>query len=193
VLFALPILHERVSRNGVYALTLAAVGLALVLTPIDIAHGLVSKALAVAGAVIWAASSVYAKAVNARDGTDLLLLTMWQMFYGSLPLVAVAALVPLHHVAFTPVFILAMLYIAVLGTGVAWLIWMFLLNRLPAGVVGIASLLTPVVGVLAAWLQLGERPGTLELFGMVCIVAALIINLIPASAPAVRTAPAIRN
>jgi drug/metabolite transporter (DMT)-like permease len=187
VLLAWPILHERVSRNSAVALVLAAAGLAFVLSPLDVAHGLVSKALAVAGAVIWAASSVYAKLVNARDGADLLALTMWQMLFGSIPLVAVAALIPAHHIVLTPAFILAIAYIAIPATGLAWLLWMFLLNRLPAGVVGVASLLTPVIGVLAAWLQLGERPGVLELIGMACIVAALFVNLMPA-----RTAPARR-
>lgn len=33
----------------------------------------------------------------------------------------------------------------------------------------------PVVGVLAAWIQLGERPGALEAVGMGLIVAALAI------------------
>jgi drug/metabolite transporter (DMT)-like permease len=188
VLIAWPVLHERVSRYGVIALVLAAAGLALVLTPFDITHGLVSKGFAVAGAVIWAASSVYAKLVNARDGTDLLALTMWQMLFGSVPLVAVAALVPVHHLALTPAFLLAMAYIALPGTGLAWLLWMFLLHRLPAGVVGVASLLTPVIGVLAAWLQLGERPGSLELVGMACIVAALFLNVMPARGAALQTA-----
>jgi drug/metabolite transporter (DMT)-like permease len=188
VLLAWPVLHERVSRNGVIALVLAAAGLAFVVWPLDVGHGLLSTGLSIAGAVIWAASSVYAKLVNARDGTDLLALTMWQMLFGSVPLVAVAALVPVHRVVLTPAFILAIGYIALLGTGLAWLVWMFLLNRLPAGIVGIASLLTPVIGVLAAWLQLGERPGPLELTGMACIVTALVINLTPtrAAAPAVR-------
>jgi drug/metabolite transporter (DMT)-like permease len=193
VLLAWPILHERVSRNGVAALLLAAAGLGLVLWPLDLTHGLVSKGLAVAGAIIWAASSVYAKLVNARDGTDLLALTMWQMFFGSVPLIAVALLVPVHHVTLTLAFILAIAYIALPGTGLAWLLWMFLLNRLPAGVVGVASLLTPVIGVLAASLQLGERPGLLELLGMGCIVAALLVNLIPAGAQATRTAKAVAD
>ena len=32
----------------------------------------------------------------------------------------------------------------------------------------------PVVGVLASWLQLGERPGSLEIVGMVLIAVALV-------------------
>jgi len=44
--------------------------------------------------------------------------------------------------------------------------------------------LTPVIGVLAAWLQFGERPGTFEIIGMACIVTALVVNTIPAQVPA---------
>jgi drug/metabolite transporter (DMT)-like permease len=190
VLLAWPILHERVSRNGFIALVLAAIGVAFVVSPLDVTRGLLSKGLSIVGAVIWAASSVYAKLVNARDGTNLLALTAWQMFFGSLPLVVVAALVPVHHVALTPAFLLAIAYIAIPATGLAWLLWMFLLDRLPAGIVGVASLLTPVVGVLAAWLQLGERPGTLELIGMLCIVTALFFNLAPTRTPAAGLAKA---
>ncbi len=37
------------------------------------------------------------------------------------------------------------------------------------------SLAIPVVGVLAAWLQLGEKPGLLEGAGMLLIGSALLI------------------
>lgn len=40
-------------------------------------------------------------------------------------------------------------------------------------------LATPVVGVLAAWAQLNERPELLESVGMFLIVMALILNSIP--------------
>ena len=192
VLLAWPALHEHVSRSGWIALALAAAGLALVLTPLDLAHGFVSKALALTCAVVWAASAVYAKRLRARHDIDLLALTTWQMFYGSLVLVALSGVVP-HHVHLTRSFVLAMLYVAVPGTGLAWLLWMFMLSRLTAGVAGISSLLTPVIGVLSAWLQLGERPGTLEIIGMCCIVVALVINLVPAGITPVRAAAAIAD
>jgi drug/metabolite transporter (DMT)-like permease len=65
------------------------------------------------------------------------------------------------------------------GTALAWLLWMFILSRLPAAVAGVASLLTPVIGVLSAWLQLGERPGALEVVGIAFVVAALVFNMLP--------------
>jgi drug/metabolite transporter (DMT)-like permease len=178
VLMAWPLLHERVSRSAWIALALAAAGLALVLAPLDLAAGLTSKALAVGSAIVWAASAVYGKLLRAKHTVDLLALVAWQMLYGTVPLLAALAFVH-GHVNPTPGFLLAVAYIAIPGTALAWLLWMFILSRLPAGVAGVASLLTPVIGVLSAWLQLGERPGALELVGIACIVAALLVNVLP--------------
>ncbi len=179
VLLAWPILHERVTRWGLAALALAAVGLALVLSPIDLGAKLPGEALAIGGAIAWAVSAVYGKVLRMRYTIDLLALTAWQMLWGSIPLVTIAAFLPHHAIHVTLPFILALAYIAIPGTGLAWLLWMFVLSRLKAGVAGVASLLTPVVGVASAWIQLGERPSSLELLGLACIVVALILNLIP--------------
>jgi len=38
-----------------------------------------------------------------------------------------------------------------------------------------ASMLAPVIGVLAAWIQLNEVPNRMELIGMVLIALSLVI------------------
>ena len=48
------------------------------------------------------------------------------------------------------------------------------LQRLPAGIASMASMLAPVIGVGAAWIQLGERPSHIELMGMLLIALALV-------------------
>jgi drug/metabolite transporter (DMT)-like permease len=184
VLLAWPFLHERVTRFGWIALALAAIGIACILTPLDFSNGLLGKVLAVLGAISWAISAIYAKRLRRRHKVELLSLTAWQMTFGMIPLALIALVIPSHHVALTPSFIEAILYIGLPGTGLAWLLWLFILHRLSAGTAGIASLLTPVMGVAFAWLQLGERPGLLELVGIACIVAALVINTLAPVAPA---------
>jgi drug/metabolite transporter (DMT)-like permease len=47
----------------------------------------------------------------------------------------------------------------------------------------LGTLATPVVGVLAAWIQLGETPTFLEAAGMVLIIGALVLNSIQAIKP----------
>jgi drug/metabolite transporter (DMT)-like permease len=56
----------------------------------------------------------------------------------------------------------------------AWLLWLYALQILPAGVASMTSMLAPVIGVVAAWIQLGEVPNMAELIGMVLISFALV-------------------
>ncbi|MGB8264989.1 MAG: EamA family transporter [Candidatus Velthaea sp.] len=178
VAFASVALHERLSRRLAIVLGCAAVGLGFVLVPLDVHAGLVPKALAILSAICWAASVVWAKLLRARFSVDTLTLTTWQLFYGAIPLALVMLAVPQHRLAFTPAFAAAMFYLVVLGA-LAWLLWMFILSRLSAATAGISSLLVPVVGVLAAWAQLGEVPSATEWVGIAFICAALGLNLAP--------------
>lgn len=179
-LLAWPFLHERLTRFGWVALALAAIGIACILTPFDFSSDLIGKMLAVLGAISWAVSAIYAKRLRARHNVELLSLTAWQMTFGMIPLALIALVIPQHHVELSSGFIASILYMGLPGTGLAWLLWLFILHRLRAGTAGIASLLTPVFSVFFAWLQLGERPGTFELAGIACIVAALILHSVTA-------------
>ena len=70
---------------------------------------------------------------------------------------------------------LTIIYSIFLSGSLAWVLWMYALQRLPAGVASMASMLAPVIGVASAWLQLGERPSHIELIGMFFIALALVI------------------
>jgi drug/metabolite transporter (DMT)-like permease len=180
-LLAWPFLGERIAGLRWVALGLAAAGLALVVTPLD-RHAFVSDGLAVAAGISWAASAVYAKRFRARHDVELLSLTAWQLLWGTLPLVVLMLVLP-AHIRWTPSFLAAMAFISVGGGALGWFLWMFILSRLPAGVAGIASLATPVVGVLSAALQLHEIPSRTELAGMALILIALIVNALPVAQP----------
>ena len=54
-----------------------------------------------------------------------------------------------------------------------WALWLFALRALPAGAAGMGTLAVPVVGVVAAWVQLGEQPTPVEAAGMALIIAGL--------------------
>jgi drug/metabolite transporter (DMT)-like permease len=57
------------------------------------------------------------------------------------------------------------------------------LSRLPAGIAGLGTLAAPVVGVLAARMQLGEEPTFVEAIGMSMIIGALVLNTVQALTP----------
>ena len=59
-------------------------------------------------------------------------------------------------------FIGALIYNGVGGMAIATLLWLYILQRLPATISGLNALAVPIVGVIAAWIQLGERPSPAE-------------------------------
>jgi len=180
-LFAWPFLGERIAGLRWVALGLAAAGLALVVVPLN-AHSFAADGLAVAAGISWGASAVWAKRLRKRYRVELLSLTAWQLLWGTLPLIVLMLVIP-GHVRFTASFLAAMAFISIGGAALGWFLWMYILSRLPAGVAGIASLATPVVGVIAAAIQLHEIPSVTELVGMVLILGALIVNALPATSP----------
>ena len=132
-------------------------------------------ALGIGAALSWAGSAVVAKLLRNRHEVDLLSLTAWQVLLGSLPLVVIAAVTANRPPVWSGSFVAALLYQVVLATALAYYLWLFVLDVLPAGLAGLGTLMTPVIGVAAAWLQLGERPGIWEGLGMLLIIAALAV------------------
>ncbi|MHB1239257.1 MAG: EamA family transporter, partial [Gammaproteobacteria bacterium] len=69
----------------------------------------------------------------------------------------------------------ALAYNAIFATALAWLLWLYALDRLPAGIAGMGTLAVPMVGISSAWLQLGERPAPAEAAGMALIFVGLAV------------------
>lgn len=53
------------------------------------------------------------------------------------------------------------------------MIWMYILDVLPAGTASLSTLAIPVITVVGAALQLGEHPDLHEIQGMLLVAAAL--------------------
>jgi drug/metabolite transporter (DMT)-like permease len=174
LLMAWVALGEKLKGFQWIAVGLALVGLIFILAPWRL-EGKLSDFLAVGGAIFWAASAVYAKILRRRHEVDLLSLTAWQMLLGSIPLIAIAAATWSSPPEWTGTFIVALIYVTILGNSVAWILWLYILSSLRAGTAGLATLLTPVVGISSAWIQLGERPDSIEGLGMIAIVGALLL------------------
>lgn len=180
LLFAWVFLQERIRRLQWFAIGLSVVGLLFILEPLNMQGTIASKLLAMLAGVSWAAGSIVAKKLREKVELDLLSLTAWQTVFGAIPLVVIALLVPSQPIVWSAPFIGALIYNVIPGTAIAMLLWLFVLNRLSAGTAGLGMLMTPVVGVLAAWLQLGEQPGLAEAIGMVLILTALVLNSLQA-------------
>ena len=156
------------------AVALAFAGLVLVVRPWDIG-GALSGILAGAAGLAWAGGALLVKLLQRRAQVDALSLTTWQMAFGAVPLIAIAVVTQSGWPDWTGAFVLCLAYSALLSNALCWGLWIFALRALPAGAAAMGTLAVPVVGVVASWIQLGERPTVVEAAGMTLIIAALAL------------------
>jgi drug/metabolite transporter (DMT)-like permease len=172
------LLGDRPGPRQWLSLGIAALGLLFVLEPWHGLGGAGSAALAVGGGLCWAFGTVLTKRLFQRGGISALSLTTWQMAVGALALAPLALLTHETPITWSNALVGALAYNAVLASGAAWLLWSWVVERLPANVVGLSSLAVPIAGIALAWALLGERPSPAEWIGIVLIAAALaIVNL----------------
>jgi drug/metabolite transporter (DMT)-like permease len=176
LLLAWPLLGERIRGMQWLAVLLALGGLMFILQPWHLHGSLMSMALAVLAGVSWALSVVYHKRLTQRvPDLDLLSFTTWQMLFGSIPIVLFALGDLDKPIDWNLAYIGAVLFSVVLANALGWMAWLYALQRLPAGVASMTSMLIPVIAVLSAWLQLGEQPTMAEAVGMALIIGALLV------------------
>jgi len=91
----------------------------------------------------------------------------WQLLIGCVPMVAFGLLFEKpRFAALSPVSWAMMGYMTAVPMGVCYLSWFAALRRLPPATASVATLLTPVIGVTAAALALGEPLGTQQFIAM---------------------------
>ena len=175
LLFGAWFLGEKVRGLQWLAVLLAAIGVVFLIAPWQSGYANVSSLTSLLAGLVWGASIIIAKRIPQSKPGALLSITAWQMLIGSVPLALLAWYVPEQDIDWTAGFIIALAYNAVLGSALAWLLWLYALRILPAGVAGLASLGAPAVSVLAAWIQLHETPTLPDALGMLLIFAALTV------------------
>jgi len=175
LIFAWPILSEKIVGLNWLPVIMAFTGLIFLLEPWSLKSTLLSETLAILAGVFWAFGAIIIKLMQKRPGFDIVSVTAWQLVYGSVPLVIVAWLIPQQPVQWTPYLVAGVFYNVVLVCAFAFLLWTFIMKRLPAGVAGMSTLAVPVIGILSSMAELGERPDAWEGLGMVLVIAALAL------------------
>jgi drug/metabolite transporter (DMT)-like permease len=175
VLFAAWFLGERIYSLQWLALGLAGLGLVGIISPWEASFTLASTLFALAAGLWWGISVVIAKRLKLNNMPELLNVSAWQMLIGGILLGVLACFVPGKPTTWNVPFLWALAYNAIPASALAWLLWLYALQKLPAGVSSLSSLAVPVVSIALAWLILGEVPTLGETAGILLILSSLAV------------------
>jgi drug/metabolite transporter (DMT)-like permease len=187
------LIHERLTPRKLLGFAIASVGAALVIIggqqagAEPSADRLLGDLMELGAATGWAASLVVGATVVRTEtvlgyvtlmvliGTAMLLpLGAWQQGYRDVPSWSIETW-------------LAAGFLGVFSTAVAYVLFLWAVRRLGAGLAAMVSYLTPVGTLLLAFVILGERPLLLQLVGGAVIVIG--VRVAAYRSPGVRAAP----
>ena len=185
LLLAAPLLGERAKPWQWWGLLLAFGGL----MTIGLAHGegpgqmtLAGFVLTLGAAFMWAVSNLVARRAAQVGAYAPFSFIVWSSVVPIVPFFALAVWtdgssgVVAQLQAIDGTALLAVGYLAILATLLAYTLWTQLLQRHAAGRVTPFSLLVPVVGLWAAYAFLGETPAPLQWAGTAAVLCGLVVN-----------------
>jgi probable blue pigment (indigoidine) exporter len=127
-----------------------------------------------AAAASMAAGIVLTKRWGRPGGVGLLSFTGWQLAAGGLLLVPLAVLGEGSLPRFDAAAVGGYLWLAVVGTLLAYVLWFQGVGRLPVAAVSFLALLSPVVATLLGWLLLDQPLTALQAAGFVLAMASIV-------------------
>ena len=169
-------LGERLSTRAVLGLGVGFLGVVAVMAgKVQLAgeFPLLGYTYALGGAVAWTLGTVYFRARQAK--IDLLWATALQSLYGAVPLLALALI--LERPALTPSFELVWTaaFNGLGSSGIAYVIWFYLLRHRPAGEVSSYIFMVPFFAVLFGALILGEQLGIISILGGALVLVGIAL------------------
>jgi probable blue pigment (indigoidine) exporter len=169
------LLTERVALRTVLAAVAGAGGVALAvltasarLDPVGLLAGLGGTASMALGLVLtkrWG-----------RPEASLLTTTGWQLTAGGLLLAPLALGVEGLPATLTGANVAGYAYLTVVGTALAYTVWFWGLERLPAARVSLLGLLSPLVATAVGWAALGQSLTPVQVLGMVLAFGAVLFG-----------------
>lgn len=169
---AWPVIGERptVIRIGAAVVGVAGVTLLVLRAPGSIDS--IGLAAAFGSVLVSAAGFVLIK--RWEPPTDMITLVSWQLVVAGLVLTPVALLVEGPPPPIDLPAALGFIWIAGVGTGVAYVCWFRGLRGMPAAAVSLIGLINPVVGTVLGVIIMHEAFGALQAAGMVLVAVGVL-------------------
>jgi drug/metabolite transporter (DMT)-like permease len=177
---------DRVSVRSVAAVLVGFAGVALLVRPGEQSGdaGVIGLLACVGAAVMWASGSFASPRLSLPR--DPLVSVGWQMLLGGIAITVVGLIAgeggDVHADAFSLRSILALAYLVVFGSWVAYTAYAWLLQNAPISRVATYAYVNPVVAIVLGWLVLDELVTGTTIVGAAIIVAsvALVVRTEPA-------------
>ena len=189
LIFSVLILQQRTQITQWLGLMIAVMGLALIAygknagTPVGMQMTSLGLVLNLLGAASWAIGNVVVSAMH-RAGIqpEPFGLVIWSSLIPIVPFLLISGLFERHVYpdwqAISWHSIVSALYLAWAATLLGYGLWSRLLSQYEPNWVAPFTLLVPVVGLLTAWLVLGERLNQWQLWGSACLLIGLAVNVL---------------
>jgi len=137
---------------------------------------IISLIVLLIGTLSWATGSLYAKYRKIQGST--LVKVAIQMTAAGIAFLLMAFFFESQDPragSMTWTSMLALMYLIVFGSMIAYMAYMWLLSVRPASLVGTYAYVNPVVAVLLGWMVAGEKIGSQQIIGLAVILCGLFI------------------
>jgi probable blue pigment (indigoidine) exporter len=168
---SVPLANRRPTQVELAVGAIAAVGVAMVVVRPGADIDPVGVVAAIAANVSFAAGVVLTKRwpSSARGLTA----TGWQLLLGGALLVPLAIAVEGTPPVLTATNVVALTYLTLIATALAFLVWFSGIERLPAAAPPLLGLAAPVTGAMLGWLVLGQSLSPVQLVGFGITLATI--------------------
>ncbi|WP_410871690.1 EamA family transporter [Nocardia sp. A7] len=180
--FAAVLLAEAPTRRKVIAGVVGIGGVSLVVLRGTVELDLIGVIAGLAGAASMAAGTVLTKRWGRPEGVGPLAMTGWQLTAGGLFIAPLALVLEGAPPALDGEAIGGYLYLGIIGTALAYWLWVRGISRVPATSVSFLGLLSPVSAAVIGWIALGQALTTLQIIGLGTALVGTVLGQIPSRA-----------
>ena len=166
---------QKISVVQAIACVLGIAGLALVVLKPSAALNMTGVIAGLCAAVCMATGIVLTKHWGKPTDVSIFTFTGWQLTAGGLSLLPFILLQESIPQVLSATNMLGFVYLSLVGTLVAYVIWFRGIEHLPAPTVSFLGLLSPVSAVLLGFVLLSESLTAPQILGAICVLTAVLL------------------